>query len=285
MKSNYVNCNLCGQNNFRILQNDGLFKVVKCKNCGLIYTNPQPEQGRLFEYYDKNSHLLWLEKQSPEEKKSWERRFKKVQKIRVKKIQNFKKAGVLLDVGCGCGYFLNEAKSNGWDVHGVDICESAVGYAKNVFGIDVFKGELKNANFPDNFFDVVTFWHILEHTFDPLGNLVQARRILKPNGILVVATPNVRNYIYKIAYMVFKLKLSGIASQAVRKVHLYHFSVNTLKKIIQKAGFTLLRFDINRDSTLLPERILDTFAWILYKILRINIGIALEVYARKPSDQ
>ena len=281
MKSKYVNCNLCGQNNYKILQEDSLFKVVRCKNCSLIYTNPQPGQDELFEYCNQNSHVLWLQKQPPNLKKSWEGKFNKIQKIRIKKVQTFEKTGTLLDVGCGCGYFLSEAKSNSWNVYGVDICESAVSYAKNVFGIDVFKGELKNANFPDNLFDVITFWHVLEHTTDPLGNLIEARRILKPGGLLVVATPNVRNYIYEIAYMFLKLKPSKITSPAVRKMHLYHFSVNTLKKIILKAGFAPVKFDINRDAALLMERILDGFGWVLYKIFRINVCIVLEVYAKK----
>ncbi len=281
MKFKYVGCNLCGQNNFKILQADGPFKVVKCKNCGLIYTNPQPEETRLLEHYRQDPHALWLKKQPAAVKKSWERRFKKVQAKRLKKVQSFKRAGALLDVGCGYGFFLSEAKFNGWNVYGVEISEGAVSYAKNVFGIDAFKGELRDAHFPDNSFDVVTFWHLLEHSIDPLGNLIEAKRILKPDGILVVAVPNVRNYIYRVAYMFFKLKAPKIFSQGLRKIHLYHFSVNTLKEIIRKAGFTPIKFDIDKERSALPERVLDTFAWILYKILRINLGIALEVYARK----
>jgi 2-polyprenyl-3-methyl-5-hydroxy-6-metoxy-1,4-benzoquinol methylase len=281
MKSKCVNCNLCGQNSYKILQEDSPFKVVKCKKCGLIYTNPQPEQNQLLEHYDQESHVLWLEKLPANRKKSWERRFNKLQKIRLKKVQIFKKSGTLLDVGCGCGYFLSEARVNGWNVYGVDICESSISYAKNVFGIDVFKGELKNANFPDNFFDVVTFWQVLEHTTDPLGNLIEARRILKPDGLLVIATPNVRDYIYKIAYLFLKLKPLGIAPQEVGIAHLYHFSINTLKRIIEKAGFSNIKFDINRDRTLFLERLLDDFAWILHRIFRINLGISLEAYVKK----
>lgn len=268
-----INCNLCGQNNFRTLQADKSFEVVKCKNCGLIFITPLPEGDKLFNHYDKEYYAPWLKEQFISRKRMWKRRLKEV--------QSFKKTGKLLDVGCGTGLFLNEAKRNGWDVYGTEVSKYALDHAKDAFGIEIFGGELKENNFPDNFFDVITFWHVLEHTKDPLGNLTEARRILKSNGILIVAVPNIRNYIYKIAYMLIKLKRAKLFSLSDREIHLYHFSVSSLKKMVEKAGFLPIRFDVDTGRIMIGERILDVFAWVLYKTLKINIGMAIEVYAKK----
>lgn len=274
MQTEYINCNICGQSNFKSLCEDKHFKVVKCKNCGLIFVTPLPEDDELFRHYDRGYYAPWLKEQSIARRKMWNRRLKK-------KVQIFKRKGKLLDVGSGCGVFLNEAKHNGWQVYGVEVSEYAVNYAKDVFGMEVFKGELRNAHFPDNFFDIVTFWHVLEHTKDPLNNLVEARRILKPGGVIVIAVPNVHNFIYKAAYMLVKLHKPKLFSVKDREIHLYHFSISSLKKMVEKAGLTPIKFDIDTERIMLGERILDVFAWILYKTLKINIGMAIEVYAKK----
>ena len=276
-----VDCALCGANTHKVLDDDGPIKVVKCRACGLVYTNPQPVQDGLAEYYEEKDHLQWLEGLPPDRKKAWENRFNYLQRQRFEKVKRYKEPGAILDVGCGCGYFLEQAKAGGWSVRGVELSGSAAKYAKDVFGIEAFHGELKNAGLPDNSFDVVTFWHVLEHTADPLGTLIEARRILKPDGLLIVAAPNVRSYIYKAAYALYRFKPFGVAPKDVRIMHLYHFSADTLGRLLRKTGLTPIRYDINMDRTLLLERILDGFAWMLQKTIGVNFGIALEVYARK----
>jgi 2-polyprenyl-3-methyl-5-hydroxy-6-metoxy-1,4-benzoquinol methylase len=272
MKLKHINCNLCNENNYKILQTDGPFNVVKCRNCGLIYVNPHPAEERLFNHYNEGYYAPWLKDQHSR-RKMWKRRLKKV--------QHFKSEGRLLDVGCGYGDFLYEARQNDFEVYGTEISKYAVNYAKDNIGIEVFEGVLKEADFADNFFDVVTFWHILEHTTDPLSNLREAGRILKPDGILIVAVPNFQNYIYRIAYTVFKLRPPKFFTQEDRELHLYFFSANTLKKMLEKAGFVPLKFDIDKERIMIRERILDMIALALYKIFRVNFGVALGAYAKK----
>ena len=273
MAIKYINCNLCGQNSFTVLETDEIYQVVKCKNCKLIYVNPQPDKTLLFEHYNQKYFDPWLKEQFTAREKMWKKRLKKVQAL--------KKAGRLLDVGCGTGLFLSQAINSGWDVYGTEVSGFAVDYIKNKFGIGVLKGKLRDAKFPDNFFDVVTFWHVLEHTADPLGNLTEARRILKPGGVVVIAVPNAHNIIYKTIYMLIKLRKLRLFSINDREKHLYYFSTGTLKKIIEKANLIPVKLDADKERIILGERIIDTFAWIVYKILKVNFGMAIEVYARK----
>ncbi len=265
-------CNLCGKNDFRVLHFAGRHRVVKCRNCGLIFVDPMLESEKLVDHYDQEYYAPWLEDNAVREE-MWKRRFKKV--------QAFKLAGKLLDVGCGTGNFLNIAKNNGWEAYGTEVSGYAVDYAKNNYGVKIFRGELRNADFSDDFFDVITLWHVLEHTVDPLGNLVEAGRILKPGGVLILAVPNVRNYIYKIAYTLVKLKTPELFSLADRELHLYHFSARTLKEMIDKAGLNVVKLGMDKERILVRERIVDNFAWIIYKVLGVNFGMALEAYAQK----
>ncbi len=266
-------CNICDGENFEILEADGDFKVVECQDCGLVFVNPQPDQTKLFEHYNEEYYAAWLNEQAVARKKMWRKR--------VKKIQRFEERGRLLDVGCGTALFADVARHEGWDVCCTEVSEYAARHAREDLGIETFRGELKDADFPDEFFNVITLWHVLEHTRDPLENLMAARRMLKPDGLLVIAVPNVRNYIYRAVYAMIKWRQPKLFSVNAREIHLYHFSVHTLKKIMDKAGFVALKVDIDRERIIFGERIIDILAWLVYKIAGINLGLALEIYAKK----
>jgi len=154
-------------------------------------------------------------------------------KDRAKPISAFKKNGRILDVGCGDGYFLKHMKDKGWETYGVEPGEVASKYAKDVLKVNVFKGELKEARFPNKYFDVITLFEVLEHLHNPSANLCEIGRILKEDGLLVITVPNFTGFASKI------FKERRIAIDAPR--HLYHFSQITLGKILEKMEFKVLR--------------------------------------------
>ncbi len=273
MSSKEIRCNLCCSIEFKIIYKEGIFKLCKCKKCGLVYVNPIPPKKELFKYYNEKYYTPWQETQGRLRYKIWQRR--------MDRIERFKKKGRLLDVGCGLGMFLGEAKKRGWHVFGTEVSEYARDYIKKSYGIEIFYGEFKESSFRDNFFDVVTFWHVLEHMPDPLGNLVRAWQVLKPQGLIVIAVPNINNYIFRIAYLCTKFRRFKIFSLQKREIHLYHFSPYTLRKIIEKAGFRPLRFDVDKEKIGVAHHVLNTVASFLYKVSRINIGMAIEAFASK----
>ena len=271
----YVNCNLCGNDNTTPLeQGNSPYQVVKCKECGLIYLNPQPLIQLLYQHYDEAYYRPWIEEQAKERHRLWDRRLRQIERCKSK--------GRLLDVGCGEGTFIHLAQLKRWEVWGTEVSVWACKHIKDKWGIDVKRGELIDVSLPNDYFDAITLWHVLEHTKDPLGNLIKAKKVLKPDGILVIAVPNVRNYIYKTAYMLIKLKRLQLFSLNEREIHLYHFSANTLRKMIEKAGFVLIKFDVDKERVALGKRIIDTCAWVIYKISGVNFGMAIEIYAKKP---
>lgn len=137
--------------------------------------------------------------------------------------------GSLLDVGCGNGQFLQNMKNLGWEVKGVEIDERAVTTARKFLGLDVISGTLENAQFPDNFFDIVTVSHVIEHLYDPINFLGECRRVLKPGGKLVLLTPNINSFCHKM----FKQSWRGVEIPR----HLMLFSLPTLEACARKAHF------------------------------------------------
>jgi len=100
---------------------------------------------------------------------------------------NAQPAGRILDVGCGLGHLLSGVSAE-WERHGVEISEYAAERAAAHGAI--VNGDLQSACYPDHWFDVVTLYHVIEHMEDPVAELREIRRVLKPGGWLIAGTPN-----------------------------------------------------------------------------------------------
>jgi len=137
----------------------------------------------------------------------------------------------LLDVGCHIGVFLEIAREQGWEVWGVEPSSWAAKQARDR-GLEVSIGTLKEAQFPSNFFDVVTMWDVIEHLTDPLGSLEEVNRILVPGGIICIHTINIESPF---------ARLMGPRWPWLMEMHLYYFSPQTLSQMLEKAGFRLVQ--------------------------------------------
>lgn len=139
------------------------------------------------------------------------------------------KKGALLDIGAGTGDFLLVAKNNGWNVIGVEPSEKARSVASQ-------KGvELKQqaVDFADHSFDIITMWHVLEHVPDLQNQIKELKRLLKPNGAIIIAVPNFKSYDAKY-YGEF-----WAAYDTPR--HLWHFSKTAIKKLFQNEKIELIK--------------------------------------------
>lgn len=220
-----VPCNLCEvTSDILLFKKDG-FNIVKCNNCGLVYVNPRPSteslraQYQKSSYFKKNSHSIGYRDYFTDERLhsiTFEHEFNFIEKIK-------KKKGYLLDVGCAAGFSLKVAKEKGWKVNGVEISEFAAKYAKERFGIDVFRGSLEEANYPNNYFDVITAYSTLEHIENPLGFLREVNRILKQDGLSVITIPDIGSWLGSRKFQFKPLE------------HLYYFNRNTLTLMLDKA--------------------------------------------------
>ena len=228
--------------------------LVKCDTCGLVYQNPRPTMEEIGAYYPPEYESY--QPLSGQKKLPWllgkayqygtDKRCRIVTRLQ----QN---GGRLLDVGCATGNFLMGMKRlPNWELYGVEPNEHAARVAQEN-GLNVFVGVLEQARYPDNFFDAVTLWDVLEHLHDPKTSLKEIFRILKPGGLLVVRVPNLDSWDAGI----FRRAWAGLDAPR----HLYVFDRRTLSQILEQAGLRVkyLRSEIGS----YPTFVLSVRFWLV----------------------
>ena len=127
---------------------------------------------------------------------------------------------------------LETFQEHGWDVYGVEMSEVAVAQARERVGDCIHVGTLERAPFKDESFDVILFSHSLEHLFSPFDALGRVRRLLKPDGMIVIAVPNADSLEARL------LSQSWFPCDPPR--HLYHFGKAALTRLLERAGFRVV---------------------------------------------
>jgi SAM-dependent methyltransferase len=103
--------------------------------------------------------------------------------------------GRILDVGCGRGFTLAALQELGHDVYGTQISPEAAAYAREQLGLTrIETRDLMDVGYPENWFDAVTAYHVIEHLADPHAFLLEIRRILRPGGLLILEVPNAEGW-------------------------------------------------------------------------------------------
>lgn len=228
----YVPCVICNSDNSSSIYSRESINIVKCTKCGLMYQNPRVSQNLVNEETNRKDYYKIYEKIAQDQEKFFRNRFETV----LKGIPT----GKVLDVGCGTGGFLKVAKDLGWDVYGVEVSSLAAHASIDKLGIGITEGTVEEANYPNEYFDLVNMSHVLEHMPNPLKTLKEIKRITKPPGYLLIEVPNEKNF--KIRNFLLNLFLhSGTGEKfAPRNYHLYLFTKDTLASLIDKSGFKLL---------------------------------------------
>ncbi|MBI2766604.1 MAG: class I SAM-dependent methyltransferase [Chloroflexi bacterium] len=239
-------CGLCQNTVFETLPNPRLAHLCRCATCGLVQARTFPDADALRKVY-REEYFKSADSASTGYDDYERDRYciLKTAARRLDTIERFSPTrGHLLDVGCALGFFLEEAKSRGWQVDGVDISEHAVKFANERLGIPARVGMLEEAGYEPGSFDVVTMWDVIEHVPAPVSVLSLARTLLKPGGLLVLSTPDVGSTVAKLTgarWMGFKLA----------EEHLYYFSRKTVTLALEKGGYQPLEVtSIGKDVAL-----------------------------------
>ncbi len=142
--------------------------------------------------------------------------------------------GELLDVGCGNGQYLAQMRDLGWRVSGVERDPNGAGVAAKRIGDDRIHADLAAANTARrDGYDVVTLSHVIEHLLDPIDTLVECRRLLRPGGLIVIATPNFESLGHR------QFKRNWLHLDPPRHIQLY--TTATLSQVVERAGFSISR--------------------------------------------
>jgi len=139
------------------------------------------------------------------------------------------RGSTVLDVGCGNGEFLVQARRAGWRAFGVDVDPQAVATCRRA-GLEADVGTIESVDAAE--LDAITFAHVLEHLHDPRAALRRARELLRPGGLVWVATPNVD----AAGHARFGPKWLGLDAPR----HLIVFSRRALEDAVTAAGLAVV---------------------------------------------
>jgi glycosyltransferase involved in cell wall biosynthesis/SAM-dependent methyltransferase len=153
------------------------------------------------------------------------------------RLQELRKPGQLLDVGCSGGHFLSAARQRGWRGVGMDLSRQACALARRA-GVLAVHAESPHLPIRSGSVDAVALLNVLDHVADPFGSLREARRALAPGGILVVRVPNAafhRPWIRLLSALGPWSRSRGL--DGVPILHLYGLTRRTLRSLAIRAGF------------------------------------------------
>ena len=241
---------------FDYFKTNKLFPIWKCAACGIGFTQDCPEEGKLEYYYESDNYISHGNSSGGIVNSIYKiaRNFALNRKRNVVKRESGRIDGSLLDIGGGTGHFAAKMKEAGWNVKSVEINEKARQFSISHFGLEAFPpSEISHLH--DSEFDCITLWHVLEHLSDLNKYITDIQRLLKPDGVCIIAVPNINSYDAKY------YKKYWAAYDVPR--HLWHFSPNTLSFLFENKGFKL------RNIRLLP---IDVF----------YISILSEKYKKNP---
>lgn len=206
----------------------GEFQVVRCRSCQLLRTDPRPTAESMGYYYpdDYPPYLGTQVNQAgqPGRLKQW---LKQLLDTKAQSIPELP-PGKMLEIGCASGRYLHKMANLGWQVEGIEFSPQAAESARQS-GYQVYTGSLESVEFESSDFDLITGWMVLEHLHQPLQGMQKLYSWAKPGAYLALSVPNAASLEFKLFQSRwFALQLPN---------HLYHFTPETLRKLLVEAGW------------------------------------------------
>lgn len=239
--SNNIKCAVCRRNtDYQILYPERLnttsvnlsgrresekvhLRIVKCKECGLVYSNPIFSEDYIIQLYKESKFID--ETQVTNYLYDYIRQFKSV-------IPYLKDKDNLLEIGCGNGFFLKAALELGFkNVVGVELSKDDVDNAHPKIKDKIIIGAFDDKLFEDNTFDVVCALQVLDHITDPNTFLQNIYKVLKPGGLLLIINHNIHSFLTMIL---------GERSPMFNVAHIYLFDKATIRTILKNNGYRVL---------------------------------------------
>ena len=229
-------CNLCAGRDVTVVSRRSRsgrpLRTVACKACGLVWSDPRPQEARQF--YTEDYRLAYKGTFAPKDKHVL--RAGRVALDRLEMIRPHLRGRMkVLDVGSGGGEFAYLLKSIGHEVTGVEPNRGYAGFAAGQYGLDIRQGMLDEVELEPGGWDLVTVWHVLEHMEDPAAVLRKLRAALRPDGQLVVEVPNVE-------------AVCQSPRGTFHEAHIFSFGIPTLSRLGERAGFRVERTAASTDG-------------------------------------
>ena len=258
-----VVCNLCGSSNHAQLHVVHGYTIVRCNQCRLVFLNPRPMASDLASIYDTESYYG-----GTAEFENVVVGYADYLALRdhlhfvVNELMRPLKGltpGVSLDIGCSMGLVMDELRQHGWTPYGVDVSSYATEYARTELGLNAFTGTIDQVDLPPESVDLATMLLTIEHIPDPKSALRSVRQLLKPGGVLIVATHDVEGVWPKLVGPRWR--------HYNMPEHIYYFSRRTLTQMLSEVGFHT--FKVAETPTLAAVTEADATEMGLYAPVRL----------------
>lgn len=295
---NKVRCLLCDQDDCRYLFSKDGFDFVRCHHCSHVYVNPQMDEAKIVEHYNEDSEtndlaieFMTTPRQEETNRQNYNYFFDFIQ-------NKIPARAKFLDVGCSTGLWLSIAKAKGHEVVGMELNKKAGEIAHERFGIEVVPKLLDEVDWPDQSFDVISMFGVIEHLVHPVADMKIVNRLLKPGGIFLGICPNVQSLVVMV--------LHEQSRTFTGRLHLSYFSDKTLRYLFNKTGFKQVDISTHfhgRESLLNYFQLVDPFgedtfaylpdkfrAWVTdlsnwpkieAKMHELGIGLKLRFFTQK----
>ena len=235
-----VRCLICGKNDAvprfeKASPDGGVYRLVRCRRCGLEFVSPRPCSDEIGKYYgdayfgrrtDRGYDDYFAE--------STRREIERVIGLNLRDLgfhdfeESLPAEKRVLDIGCAAGYFLMYLHERGWDATGVDISPECVAFARGA-GLAVYEDDYLEIAFARPF-NLITFWASIEHMHHPDRFLEKAREELADGGRLYISTCRSGGVNF--------MRLFGSRWRYYNfPEHLYFFSRGAMVKLLERKGF------------------------------------------------
>lgn len=253
--------------------------IMRCSNCGLIYSNPLPIPNDLQDHYGITPENYWGSNHL-----AVTQDYFNVKMSRLKKIMQIKSGAKSLDIGAGVGHGMCFYEQAGFDAYGLE--PSITFYQRAISKTGISKEKLKlasieTAEYPNGFFDHISFDAVYEHLYNPDEAIRKALTWLKPDGILHIEVPSSDWLISKFLNFYFKI----IGTDYVTNIspmhspfHLYEFGLKSFEENAKKNNYEILFSEYRPCNTFMPpiiEKILTAY------MKSTNTGMQLSVWLKK----
>lgn len=259
------------------------FTIVRCTSCGFHFTNPRPKEDEIGNYYKSEAYVSHSSSKKGLINYLYTLVRSKTLRQKLSWVKDVSTGNELLDIGSGTGHFLRVANSRGFHAIGLEPDADARAYAKAQNNVKTCPIE-ELYGLRENTFDVVTMWHVLEHVYNLNEDIQQIKKLLKSNGYLFVAVPNMNSYDAR------HYKEYWAAYDVPR--HLYHFQKLDIERLFLNHGFEMkkvipMKYDSFYVSMLSEKYKNGSLISALFNGLKSNVkakklGYSSQVYVLRP---
>ena len=235
---NEIECIFCKTPSDRIAIEENGYQGKRCQKCGLIYISPRPSLNQIIDLYGHDDAHITAESHIADD---FAKRL--YAKHHLKIISSVTEGGKLLEVGAGAGYFLDEARSAGFEPYGLEFNPVQANFVRNELNIPCEESSLDHSVFAGKKFDVVYHCDVISHLFDPIADFKQMNQRMKADSILVFETGNLGEVDPKYFDDIDCFQYPD---------HLFFFSTENLVTLLKQTGFELVnihRYSISPQLT------------------------------------